>query len=130
MGKGAQAAAAGWGGGGGGVVGVGVAGTAWLKAACQFWAATELLAHAGTLLHCQPLTCCPALQSACAVNGTPSCASEPLLTGLLRRQLGFGGFVVTDNRGENGLQPSNLGPSLAGGRARPSARRPARSGQL
>ncbi|KAL4443344.1 hypothetical protein ABPG75_011081 [Micractinium tetrahymenae] len=33
-----------------------------------------------------------------AVNGTPSCASEPLLTGLLRGQLGFDGFVVTDNR--------------------------------
>lgn len=39
---------------------------------------------------------------AAAVNGTPSCASEPLLTGLLRGQLGFGGFVVTDNRGEGG----------------------------
>lgn len=35
-----------------------------------------------------------------ALNGTPSCASEQLLAGVLREQMGFEGFVVTDNRGE------------------------------
>lgn len=31
-----------------------------------------------------------------AVNGTPSCSSGPLLNGILRGQLGFGGYVVSD----------------------------------
>lgn len=31
-----------------------------------------------------------------AVNGTPSCASEPLLRDLLRGRLGFDGYVVSD----------------------------------
>lgn len=35
-----------------------------------------------------------------AWRGTPACASGELLTGLLRGQMGFAGFVVTDKFGE------------------------------
>ena len=31
-----------------------------------------------------------------AINGVPSCANDALLNGVLRKQLGFTGFVVSD----------------------------------
>ena len=48
----------------------------------------------------------PAGAVMCSYNawrGAPSCASKELLTDLLRGQMGFQGFVVTDKFGEHGL---------------------------
>lgn len=48
----------------------------------------------------------PAGAVMCSYNawrGAPSCASKALLTDLLRGQMGFQGFVVTDKFGECGL---------------------------
>lgn len=54
-----------------------------------------------------PFQACAAQAAAvmCSYNawrGTPSCASKELLTELLRGQMGFDGFVVTDKFGEAG----------------------------
>ncbi|EFN57583.1 hypothetical protein CHLNCDRAFT_34794, partial [Chlorella variabilis] len=51
-----------------------------------------------------------------SLNGLPACVNKPLLTGLLRGELGFAGMVVTDCTALTRIvKPRPKGPHFAGG---------------
>ena len=51
-----------------------------------------------------------------SLNGLPACVNKPLLTGLLRGELGFAGMVVTDCTGEAGGRAPLLAAACGMGR--------------